>query len=205
MKTRLGRSAFSWILTATLLCLPRVALTADETEDLDKVSVEIETSLRQGRHHDVYYAGLSKRTGIEVSVLERQRAKHRLGYGDFAIAHLVAKDSGQPFEVIVAERRSKQGWGAIAKGHGVKLGPIVSAARKSSQSLKEKGRDLSDAPAEKGKKPSSGAEAHKPTDSVHGNQDFTRNESARGKASGDPARGSTGGKGKGNKGGGRQR
>lgn len=114
-------------------------LRGDEAGDLDKVSVQISAKMKAGHSHAVYYTDLSRAVGVEADVLRADHAKYRLGYGDFYIAHLIAHESGQPIEVIVTHWRAKQGWGAIAKAHGIKLGPVVRAARQSSQARAQSG------------------------------------------------------------------
>jgi hypothetical protein len=172
-------------LLGALVCLPCAPLVADEAADLENVSVEIEATMKKGKHREVYYAGLSKQVGVKVSVLEQQRVRSRLSYGEFYVAHVLAKESGRPFEVILAERRAKQGWGAIAKAHGVKLGPIVSAARKSSKGLKEgKVASVNKSPAsspkaDRGSKPSAQGKKD-PTPKSGSNGNRTRGTSSKG-------------------------
>jgi hypothetical protein len=48
-------------------------------------------------------------------------------------ANLIANASGQSFDTIAARHQSGEGWGKIAQDYGFKLGPLVSAAHRSSQ------------------------------------------------------------------------
>jgi hypothetical protein len=63
---------------------------------------------------------------VPVTVLEQQRTRTSLGYGGLMIANALARETGRPFEEIVAMRQSGMGWGRIAQDNGLKLGPIVS-------------------------------------------------------------------------------
>jgi len=72
------------------------------------------------------YPVVSREFGVSVTVLEEQRTRTSLGYGGLMIANALARETGRPFDEIVALKQSGMGWGRIAQENGVKLGPIVS-------------------------------------------------------------------------------
>jgi hypothetical protein len=69
---------------------------------------------------------IAREFGVPVTVLEEQRTQTSLGYGGLMIANALARETGRPFDEIVAMKQSGMGWGRIAQENGVKLGPIVS-------------------------------------------------------------------------------
>ena len=75
---------------------------------------------------------ISASTGVPVATLQAERASTGLGWGSLEKAHLLANASGQSFNNVVAQHRSGQGWGTIARNNGVNLGRLVSNANRSS-------------------------------------------------------------------------
>ena len=75
---------------------------------------------------------ISNETGVPVDTLRAERASTGLGWGGLEKAHLLANASGQSFDDIVALHQGGAGWGKIAHDNGLKLGSVVSSARRSS-------------------------------------------------------------------------
>ena len=76
---------------------------------------------------------ISDETGVSVSDLQAERASRGLGWGELETAHLLANESGQSFDDLVALHQAGEGWGKIAHDNGLNLGRIVSNAHRSSQ------------------------------------------------------------------------
>jgi hypothetical protein len=76
---------------------------------------------------------ISDETGVPVDTLQAERASTGLGYGELETAHLLANESGQSFDDIVAMHQAGEGWGKIAHDNGLNLGRIVSNAHRSGQ------------------------------------------------------------------------
>lgn len=76
---------------------------------------------------------ISVETGVPVTTLQAERASTGLGWGGLEKAHLLANASGQSFDTIVGKFQAHEGWGKIAHDYGLKLGHVVSSARRSSQ------------------------------------------------------------------------
>ena len=76
---------------------------------------------------------ISAETGVPVATLQAERASTGLGWGGLEKAHLLANESGQSFDSIVAAHQAGEGWGKIAHDNGLNLGKVVSGARRSSQ------------------------------------------------------------------------
>jgi len=76
---------------------------------------------------------ISEETGVPVDTLQAERASTGLGYGELETAHVLANESGQSFDDIVAMHQAGEGWGKIAHDNGLNLGRIVSNAHRSSQ------------------------------------------------------------------------
>jgi hypothetical protein len=76
---------------------------------------------------------ISDETGIPVDTLQAERASTGLGYGELETAHLLANESGQSVDDLVAMHSAGEGWGKIAHDNGLNLGRIVSDAHRSEQ------------------------------------------------------------------------
>ena len=76
---------------------------------------------------------ISDETGVSVSDLQAERASTGLGWGELETVHLLANESGQSFDDLVALHQAGEGWGKIAHDNGLNLGRIVSNAHRSSQ------------------------------------------------------------------------
>jgi hypothetical protein len=72
---------------------------------------------------------ISREFDVPVTVLEEQRTRTSLGYGGLMIANALARETGRPFDEIVAMKQSGMGWGRIAQDNGVKLGPAREPVR----------------------------------------------------------------------------
>ena len=75
---------------------------------------------------------ISNETGVPVATLQAERTSTGLGWGGLEKAHLLANASGKSFDDIVALHKGGEGWGKIAHDNGLKLGSVVSNARRSS-------------------------------------------------------------------------
>ena len=75
---------------------------------------------------------ISNETGVPVATLQAERTSTGLGWGGLEKAHLLANASGRSFDDIVALHKGGEGWGKIAHDNGLKLGNVVSSARRSS-------------------------------------------------------------------------
>ena len=75
---------------------------------------------------------ISNETGVPVATLQAERTSTGLGWGGLEKAHLLANASGRSFDDIVALHKSGEGWGKTAHDNGLKLGSVVSNARRSS-------------------------------------------------------------------------
>lgn len=91
-------------------------------EAVDQVEKEGEAAGDQDR----VFERISNVTGVETETLRQQREETQLGFGGLAAAHLIAQETGQSFEDVVARHQEGAGWGEIAKESGAKLGPLMS-------------------------------------------------------------------------------
>jgi hypothetical protein len=122
-------------LAAVLLAGATINLRADDFARLEKAVAELDAAGRQPPNPAHVFERISKDTGVSVLLLERQKNKSRLGFGGLFIANTLARSTGKTFDQISAEHKAGKGWGAIANENHLKLGPLVSAARKSERGL----------------------------------------------------------------------
>lgn len=78
---------------------------------------------------------LSQELGLPVSTLQSQHEQTGLGWGELLIANRLAQQTGLPFSQIVGEFRSGQGWGQIARQHGLNLGELVSEVKEAREAI----------------------------------------------------------------------
>lgn len=101
-----------------------------ELQELNRAVERIEVESQTAADQNSVYERISSITRVEQEVLRQQRTEHGIGFGSLAVAHLIAQETGQSFEDIVALHKEGAGWGEIAKENGAELGPIVNALMK---------------------------------------------------------------------------
>ena len=146
-------------LTLALMTEAPSLRAADPKADLEKSVVALDKAALKPEGHTRVLEGISKDTGVPVKTLTEQRDKTKLGYGGLFIANALAKETGKTFDQIVALHKDGKGWGQIAHDNNVKLGPIVSQAKRAEQAA-ERAKNT-DKPTES-KKPGKGSDADKP-------------------------------------------
>lgn len=123
------------ILSGVLLMNSGNISRADEMKDLERSVTALDAKGKDPADHVRVFASLSVDTGVPVPTLEKQKADSGLGFGGVFIANKLASATGKTFDQIVAEHKAGQGWGEIAKANNLKLGSLVSAAKKSESAL----------------------------------------------------------------------
>ena len=154
-----------WIL-ASLMCLAllraqaSVAWGADPAASLDDHAKAVNRAGTTPEGERRVVEQLSKELNVPAATLRAQREQSKLGWGELSIAYRLSQKTGIPVDTLIAEHKSGKGWGAIAKEHNLKLGPIVSDVKKSNQALeakakqREHGREAGKpAKADKGERP----------------------------------------------------
>ena len=121
----------SVLMLGAALVIPATMTRADKPTDFN-TSTGMNTQVQTTNGQDRVLSSISSETGVPVSTLQAQRAQTGLGFGELRTANLLANATGKSFDDIVALKNSGMGWGKIAKENNVKLGPIVSAANRSS-------------------------------------------------------------------------
>lgn len=139
----------------TVLCLTVLLgflapIRADEAADLDKQVELIDQTAQESNQPDTALAAVAKKTRVPEKQLKEQQAKTKLNPGGLYIANTLAAKSGKSFDEIMAARNSGKGWGQIAKENNVKLGPLVSEAKKLEKDQRAALRKAAKAPKEKG-------------------------------------------------------
>ena len=117
-------------LSLSILLAVLAPVRADEATDLDKQVELIDKNAQQTAQPDQALGEVAKKTGIPEKQLKEQQAKTKLNSGGLYIANTLAAKTGKSFDQIMAEKNSGKGWGKIAKDNNVKLGPLVSDAKK---------------------------------------------------------------------------
>ncbi len=129
------------ILGSVLLVNSGTISRADDKSDLERSVAALDAVGKDPADHGRVFASISKDTSVPVPTLEKQKADSNLGFGGLFIANKLASATGKTFDQIVAEHKAGQGWGEIAKANNLKLGSLVSAAKKSESALNKGAND----------------------------------------------------------------
>jgi hypothetical protein len=116
-----------------LLVLSAAVSRADVMTDLKRTSADLNTQAQTNDGRTRVLAAISNETAVSVTTLQGQQSATKLGFGDLAIANLLASASGKTFDQIVAMFKAGEGWGKIAKDLDLNLGMIVSKAKRADQ------------------------------------------------------------------------
>jgi hypothetical protein len=121
------------IIAAFILVFGGAVSRADVTTDLNRTSVDLNTQAQTNDGRTRVLTATSNETVVPVATLQSQQLATKLGFGDLAIANLLASASGKTFDQIVAMFKAGEGWGKIAKDLGLNLGMIVSKAKRADE------------------------------------------------------------------------
>ena len=137
---KLKKSAL--LVTTTLAAFTLLAspVQADEAADLDKQVATMDKQSTEVDDVKPMLEEVSRKTGVPQEKLEKQHRETKMGAGSLYIANTLAKKTGKSFEEIAAARQNGNGWGKVAKDNGVKLGPLVSEAKKNGKATAREGR-----------------------------------------------------------------
>jgi len=116
-----------------LLVLSAAVSRADVMTDLKRTSADLNTQAQTNAGRTRVLAAISNETAVSVTTLQSQQSATKLGFGDLAIANLLASASDKTFDQIVAMFKAGEGWGKIAKDLDLNLGMIVSRAKRADQ------------------------------------------------------------------------
>ncbi len=140
----------STALCLTLLLGLLAPVRADDAADLEKQVELIDKAAQESTQPDAALAAVAKKTRVPEKQLKEQQAKTKLNPGGLYIANTLAAKTGKSFEEIMAAKNSGKGWGQIAKENNVKLGPLVSEAKKLEKDQRAALKQADKAPKEKG-------------------------------------------------------
>lgn len=108
---------------------------ADVKVDLEKSVAALDEAGKKPEGQARVLERISKDTSVPVKTLEEQRERSKLGFGGLFIANVLAKETGKTFDQIVAWHKDGKGWGEIAKENNVKLGPVISQAKRAEKAV----------------------------------------------------------------------
>lgn len=106
-----------------------------EERHLDKEAWRIDREASDPAGEDRVLTRLSDDLGLSKETLKQQKEQSGLSYGNLFIANSLAKSSDTTFDQITAERKSGKGWGQIANSHNIRLGEVVSGAKRNAKAV----------------------------------------------------------------------
>jgi hypothetical protein len=124
---------FRLLIAAFILVCGGAVSRADVMTDLNRTSVDLNTQAQTNDGRTRVLTAISNEAGVSVATLQSQQLASKLGFGDLAIANLLASASGKTFDQIVAMFKAGEGWGKIAKDLGLNMGMIVSKAKRADE------------------------------------------------------------------------
>ncbi len=132
-----------FILFAMLLLVVSAAYATQaktpEAGELEKQSQLLDETASSASNENTYEA-LSSQLGVSVEELMKQKQDTKFGFGQLFIANALAKtligtNPDLNFAALAQQFQDGKGWGVIAKENGVKLGPIVSQIKRSTEAI----------------------------------------------------------------------
>lgn len=106
-----------------------------EEKRLEREARKLDREAAQAQGADRVFARMSEELGIPVETLKQQKESSKLGFGDLFIADSLAKATGKTFEELLAEFQGGKGWGQIANANNVRLGEIISQAKRNANAV----------------------------------------------------------------------
>ncbi len=172
MNTRVW-TAMVWLCAGALMVHPAASWGADPDADLARAAKAINDAARTtaGRKQVAGRVAEELNTSCHCSAfsatsVSTQHAQTGWGWGEVLVADSLAlaisKKTGTSFNAALAQvasaRQQGTGWGAIAKAHDLKVGPVVSDVQKSAKAV-ETSAKLGDKAPDKAAKASNKAPA----------------------------------------------
>jgi predicted GIY-YIG superfamily endonuclease len=144
MKVRV-RSFASLLVVGLLVASPPLAWGVDPAVALDEHVKVVNRTAKTPEGEQRVVEHLSRELNVPAATLRAQREQSKLGWGELAIAYRLSQETKIPVDQLIAEHKSGKGWGQIARENKLKLGPILSKVKKSSQALEaeaDKGHEV---------------------------------------------------------------
>lgn len=123
-----------------LVVHPGLSWAADPAAPLAAHAKKVNRAARTPEGERRVLQHLSEELSVPAKRLRAQREESKLGWGELEIAYRLSQKTGIPVEQLIAEHKAGKGWGAIAREHDVKLGPIISEVEKSDRTLEAKAK-----------------------------------------------------------------
>lgn len=127
-------------LPIALLATAVYAQTGDdskEAKELQKQAARIDREAGQSTGNQAVLNSLSKQLNVPAATLQAEQKSTKFGAGQLFIANSLAQASGKTFDQIAQEFKAGKGWGEIAKENNVKLGKVVSSAKRAGKQMRE--------------------------------------------------------------------
>ncbi len=127
-------------LPMTLLVAAAYAQSGDDSKEVQKLqkqAARLDDEAKQSAGNQAVFESLSKQLKIPAATLEAEQKSTNFGFGQLFIANSLAQASGKTFDQIAQEFKSGKGWGEIAKANNVKLGKVVSSAKRAGNELRD--------------------------------------------------------------------
>jgi predicted protein tyrosine phosphatase len=113
MKTRAAAVvAVTFLLTAAIAG-------ADDSTAIPKLIDDINAAARTDKRRMLSIITIN--TDVAATILEQEKARTGLTFGDIYVAHSLALATKKKFDAIVALKKGGQSWAQIARAHKVSL------------------------------------------------------------------------------------
>lgn len=140
MSARIWSSIWLIGLAGWLMVQSPPAWGEDPAAALDDHARAVNRAAKTPRGEQRVVERLSQELKVPAATLRAKREQSKLGWGELSIAYRLSEKTGVPVDQLIAEHKDGKGWGAIAKEHNVKLGPLVSEVKKSSRAVEAKAK-----------------------------------------------------------------
>jgi hypothetical protein len=134
-----------WWIAGAAVCAALwvgTAVAADpEVAALDKRAAAIDAASAAPDGIRVVGGHLSRKLAISFETLQAQRAQLGVGWGDFLIAHYLARDATVAVEDVVRDFRGGKAWADIAADRHVDLARLTGEVRTSQEAIEQQSED----------------------------------------------------------------
>ena len=108
---------------------------------LEQRATAIDRASEEGDGDRVVVGHISRKLGIPVEALRRQRMQTQIGWGEILIANSLAMAARLTFDQVVAEHHGGKTWAEVAREHKVDVDRLIADVQRSQEIVEKRGED----------------------------------------------------------------
>jgi hypothetical protein len=131
----------AWLAVFVALGVAAAVTAGPEAPMLEEQVAAIDAVAAEPDGVRVVAGHLSRKLAISFETLQAQRTQMGLGWGQFLVAHYLARDATVPVEQVVGELHGGKAWVAIAADHHVDLARLTGEVQESRDAIEQRSED----------------------------------------------------------------